>query len=152
MLRAMRASAAGWLALASMLTGCGTVQAGGAEQGYGYDVAVEEPHPGIAEGRPVVEVNGTTFYACPPLAVGQETPLIEDSCLTPGDAGASKYGDYSMLDPSVDCADGKKATDAGALGWGFVGAPLIAQDETGLPSSSPDRGAVLDCLRAAGRG
>lgn len=152
MLRSMRALAAGVLFLAPTLAGCGTVQAGGSEQDYGYDVAVEEPHPGIAEGRPVVEVNGTTFYACPPLAVGQETPLLEDSCLTPGDAGASRYGDYSMLEPSVDCAGGKKATDAGALGWGFVGEPLIAQDERGVASPSPDRGAVLDCLRAAGRG
>ena len=99
----------------------------------------------------MLEVDGFTFYACPPVAVGQETPLLEDACLTPGDAGTSKYGDYSMLEASVDCPDGRKATDAGALGWGFVGALLIAQDERGLASPSPERGAVLDCLRATGR-
>jgi hypothetical protein len=118
--------------------------------GYSYAPPEQLPHPGIAEGRATVEVNGVTFYACPPLAVGKETPLIEDSCLTPGDAGASKYGDYSMLEPSVDCPDGNMATDAGGLGWGFVGQPLIAQRET--PPGSPGRAAVLDCLRAAGRG
>ena len=137
------------LVTAAALTACGAGStASTSADGYYYAPPEQEPHPGIAEGRPVVEVDGITFYACPPLAVGAETPLIEDTCLTPGDAGASKYGDYSMLEPSVDCADGKKATDAGGLGWGFVGAPLIAQDETALASPSPDRGAVLDCLRA----
>ena len=137
------------------LAGCADGDALGssdADSGYSYAPPEQLPHPGIAEGRPTVEVNGVTFYLCPSLAVGEETPLIEDSCLTPGDAGASRYGDYSMLEPSVDCANGKKATDAGGLGWGFVGAPLIAQDERPPAAPSPDRGAVLDCLWAAGRG
>lgn len=136
------------------LAGCAEDAPGSFSPGSGYSYAPPEqlPHPGIAESRPVVEVDGVTFYACPPLAVGKATPLIEDACLTPGDAGASRYGDYSMLEASVDCPDGRKATDAGALGWGFVGAPLIAQDERPPASPSPDRGAVLDCLRAAGRG
>ena len=140
--------------LAWGLAGCAEDTLGSPSPSSGYSHAPPEqsPHPGIAEGRPVVEVDGFTFDACPPVAVGQETPLIEDACLTPGDAGASKYGDYSMLEASVDCPDGRKATDAGALGWGFVGAPLIAQDERPPASASPDRGAVLDCLRAAGRG
>lgn len=117
--------------------------------GYYYASPEQEPHPGIAEGKPVVEVDGVTFYACPPVAVGKVTPVIEHSCLMPGDEGFSRYGDYSTLEPSVECDNGMKATDAAGLGWGFVGAPLIAQDETNRPSPSPDRAAVLDCLRQA---
>ena len=116
---------------------------------YYYASPEQEPHPGIAEGKPVVEVDGVTFYACPPVAVGQVTPLIEHTCLMPGDEGFSRYGNYSTLEPSVDCDNGKKATDAAGLGWGFVGSPLIAQDETDRPAASPDRAAVLDCLRQA---
>ena len=118
--------------------------------GYSYLPPSKAPHPGIAEGRAVVEHRGITFYACPPLTVGQQTPLITDRCLAPGDAFTSRYGDYSMLEPSVTCPDGRKATDAGGLGWGFVGQPFISQQEAA--PGSPDRAALLECLRAAGRG
>ena len=140
------------LALPLVLVGisaCGTGTGGvSADSGYSYGSPEPSPHSGF-EGAATVEVDGRTFLACPDLAVGQETPLIQDSCLTPGTAGSSRYGDYSMLDPSVDCPDGRKATDAGSLGWGFVGEPLIAQVES--PPVSPGRSAVLDCLQAAGR-
>lgn len=134
------------------LAGCADDSLGSSGPGsrYSYAPPEELPPPGLAEGRPVVKVDGVTFYACPPIAVGEKTPLIEDTCLTPGDAGASRYGDYSTLEPSVDCPGGKKATDAGAVGWGFVGEPLIAQRET--PPASPERAAVLECLRAATSG
>ncbi|MCW2607090.1 MAG: hypothetical protein JWO60_1783 [Frankiales bacterium] len=125
-----------------VLTACGgggTLASSGSG-GY-YHVIEEQPHPGIAEGKPVVEVDGHTFYACPALAVGETTPLIEDACLTPGDAGASRYGDYSMLEASKTCADGRRLTDAGGLGLGFVGSPLIGQTQ-----SAPDRAAAFDCL------
>ena len=139
------------LGLAALLPVSGCGESGPDVAGSGYSHTAELlPHPGIAEGRPTVEVNGVTFYLCPPLGVCLETPLIADSCLTPGDAGASRYGNYSMLEPSVECPDGKQATDAGGLGWGFVGEPLIAQRES--PPGSLQRAAVLDCLRATGRG
>lgn len=135
------------------LTACGAGDTlATSEPDYSYAPPEQEPHPAIAEGKPTVEYNGFTFYACPPLAVGKETPLIEEPCLTPGDAGASKYGDHSMIEPSIQCADGRKVTDAGGLGWGFVGRPLIAQDETQVASPSPDRAAVLDCLMSAHSG
>ncbi len=36
---------------------------------YAYSQPEKLPHPGIAEGRTVVEVDGATFYACPPMPV-----------------------------------------------------------------------------------
>ncbi len=131
------------------LAGCagdGTLRSSVPGPGYSYAPVEQLPHPGIAEGRPVIEVDGATFYACPPVAAGGATPMIEDPCLTPSDAGYTKYGAYWLMEPSVDCPDGRRATDAGALGWGFVGQPLIGQRQT-----APERAAVLDCLRAAGR-
>lgn len=129
-------------AVVLILTACGDVQVGSSEE-QGVDVAVPVPHPGIAEGRPVVTIEGRgTHYLCPELAVGRVTPLIPDACLIKGpDIGNTRFDDYSELEPSVECADGRSATDAGTLGIGFVGEPLIGEGQ-----DSPDRGAVLDCL------
>lgn len=134
------------VSLIAALAACGgqSLSSSGSGSGPGdgyYYVTEEQPHPGIAEGKPVVEVDGRTFYACPPMAVGEVTPLIEDACLMPGDAGASKYGAYSMIEESKPCADGRKVTDVGSLGWGFVGSPLIGQTQ-----AAPDREAVLACV------
>ena len=46
------------------------------------------------------------------------------------------------MEPSVDCGDGRKATDLGGLGFGFVGQPIIPQR-----GAAPERAAVLTCLR-----
>ena len=127
--------------------GAGDTLATSEPDGYYYATPEQEPHPAIAEGKPTVEYNGFTFYACPPLAVGEETPLLEHDCLTPGDAGASKYGDHSMLEASIICADGRRLTDAGSLGLGFVGRPLIGQTQ-----ASPDRRAAFHCLWGLDRG
>lgn len=67
-------------------------------------------------------------------------PRIPERCLTPGDIGASRYGAYSMLEPSRTCSDGRLLTDAGTLGFGFVGRPLV-----GSTQSSPDRSAGSAC-------
>lgn len=101
------------------------------------------PHPGVAEGRPLVDLGALgTHYACPDLKAGGITPLIADACLTPGDLSTTRYDGYSMLQPSVECGDGRRATDAGDLGFGFVDEPLIPQR-----GAAPSRVAVLDCLR-----
>jgi len=120
----------------------------GTPQPLGYDVAEEVPHPGIAEGRPVVKIEQRgTFYLCPELAVGRATPLIPDSCLVEGsEIGDTRIEGYSTLEPSVECSDGRSATDAGTLGMGFVGEPLIGQGQ-----DSPDWAAVYDCLAAGER-
>lgn len=110
---------------------------------YSYGPPEQEPDPGVAEGRPVVKIERRgTFYLCPELAIGRTTPLLTDPCLVadPG-IGHTRIEGYSMLDASVKCAAGKSATDAGTLGIGFVGEPLIGEGQ-----SSADRGRVLDCL------
>lgn len=128
------------------VAGCGTDTAdGNRASGYSYGSPQPSPHSGF-DGKATVEWNGFTFLACPALAVGQETPLIEETCLIPGDAGASAYGDHSMLEPSKTCADGRRLTDAGGIGLGFVGEPLI-----GPTQSSPDRAAAFDCLSGLDR-
>lgn len=129
-------------ALVVALAGCGTAGTATPEP-FGYDVAEEVPHPGIAEGRPVVKIEERgTFYLCPELAVGRPTPLLTDPCLVDDpEIGQTRIEGYSMLEASVECANGKTATDAGTLGIGFVGEPLIGEGQ-----SSPDNGAVLDCL------
>jgi hypothetical protein len=130
-----------------VVAGCGTAQPRGAESGFQYEVQHVEPHPGIAQGRPVVEVQEGTFYLCPEVAVGQPTPLITDRCLIPGShIGHTAYGEYSMLEASVTCPDGRKVTDAVALGFGFVGGPLIGHGE-----SHHDAGAALECLWSVDR-
>lgn len=139
------------LLLCVAVGGCGDVRGeAGSGAGSGYSYAPPQlvhPHPGIAEGRPVLEIEGRgTFYRCPEVSAGGTTPLITDACLTPGDIGHTRYGDYSMLDPSVDCGDGRHATDLGTLGFGFAGQPVIPQR-----GAAPDRAAVLDCLRPVPR-
>lgn len=137
---AVRASVV--LAAFVALSGCGTADTG-SSQPLGYDVAEEVPHPGIAEGRPIVKIEHRgTFYLCPELAVGRTTPLLTDPCLVDDpDVGHTRIEGYSMLDASVGCANGRSATDAGTLGIGFVGEPLVGDGQ-----SSPDSGAVLECL------
>ena len=113
----------------------------------GYSYTTEQiPHPGIAEGRPVVTLpDYGTFYACPPMRHGEKTPLLADSCLVPGDAATSKYGKYSQLQASTRCPDGRFVTDAGDFGVGFVGEPFLPRERAG-----PIVVAVEDCLRQAG--
>lgn len=129
-------------------TACGgEARLGADEEGYSH-TSEEVPPPGIAEGRPVITIpQRGTHYACPPLRHGEPTPLLTDLCLAPGDAATSRFDDYSQLEPSIRCADGRSVTDAGLLGVGFVGEPLLPPD-----SVAPERGAIYDCLRAAGRG
>jgi hypothetical protein len=126
------------------LTACGDVRVGSGQE-QGQDVAVEVPHPGIAEGRPVVTIEGRgTHYLCPELVAGQVTPRITDLCLIEGrDIGNSRYDDYSQLEPSVECADGRFATDAGTLGIGIVGEPLIGQAQA---KDNPAWAAAYECL------
>ena len=138
------------LALLCVLTasGCGGHdRLSGDQEGYSY-TSEEVPHPGIAEGRPVIRVPMRgTHYACPPLVRSELVPMLTDACLAPGDLGTSRLEEYSVLEPSVRCADGRFVTDAGTFGLGFVGEAWPPGD-----GPSPDTGAALDCLRAASSG
>lgn len=131
-----------FLLAALALAGCGRLDAGSPGVG-GQDVAVKVPHPGVAEGRPLVTLDQRgTFYLCPEVGQDGLTPLLTDPCLIKGpDIGHTRIEGYSMLDPSVQCADGMSATDVGTLGFGFAGEPLITPGQ-----ASADAGAVLDCL------
>jgi hypothetical protein len=135
--------------LASLIlaTGCGGQHSLETSAG-GYDTAEQVPHPGLAEGRPVITIPMQgTHYACPPLRQGEPTPLLTDACLTPEDAATTRLGDYWQLQASVPCPDGRSVTSAGLIGVGFVGEPLLP---AGGPE--PERDAIEACLRESDRG
>lgn len=135
------------LASGSLLlaTACGGQDSlGSSAEGYSY-TSEEVPHPGIAEGRPVIKVpQQGTHYACPLLRRDENTPMLTDHCLAPGNLGTTMLEDYSMLEPSLRCSDGGYVTDAGTFGLGFVGDPWLPED-----GPSPDLGPALDCIREA---
>ena len=80
------------LGLLVALAGCGTDSiATGPGSAYSYAPPQKLPHPGIAEGRPVIEIpERGTWYRCPEIDPAKSTPLIPDQCLSPvADVGVS---------------------------------------------------------------
>lgn len=120
-------------AAAFLAAGCGetVAQNGG---GYSYEVEEVNPHPGIAEGVPVVTIpNKGTWYACPELTLGEPTPHIKHECLRPGTDGQTIIDGYSTFAPGVVCRSGKLATLAEPVGIGYVGEPLAPASGPGSP-------------------
>lgn len=115
-------------ALIFLLVGCGPSSVASEADDTRYQIE-KVPHPGFAEGRAVITIpERGTYYECPPLVVGRPTPHITDPCLIEGDAGTTRYGDFSMLAPSSTCGDGRLVTDGGRIAIGYVGEPLLPGD------------------------
>ena len=129
------------LIAATTLTACGGDSAAQSDaDGYTHTAELYSSAEPSSAGP--VEVEGTSFLLCTEIELGQPTPQIYDACLVEGYAATSQYGNYSMIGPSVTCPDGQVVTDAGALGIGYVGRPLLPFQ--GSSASAAIRSACLD--------